>query len=108
MESELSADTEHVLPAERERASFVTEAMTNILDNGADQTKKRRFILSMTEDLYKDVEDKYNWSRAEYLQEHVRSFIEIHEDYVGKWKPTRYPTSTGTPQTPPLTAVPQR
>ena len=29
------------------------------------------------------------WERHEYLREHVKSFIEIHEDFVGKWKPTR-------------------
>eukprot|EP00656_Telonema_subtile_P055692 TRINITY_DN8697_c0_g1_i3.p1 TRINITY_DN8697_c0_g1~~TRINITY_DN8697_c0_g1_i3.p1 ORF type:complete len:633 (-),score=177.35 TRINITY_DN8697_c0_g1_i3:138-2036(-) len=27
--------------------------------------------------------------RDRYLSEHVKGFIEIHEDFVGKWKPTR-------------------
>ena len=48
----------------------------------------RRFILSTQED-YTYGHQKYNWERPEYLKEHIRSFIEIHEDFVGKWKPTR-------------------
>ena len=83
-----SGGTSAVLPAERAKASFLTEHMTNILDNGAEQTKRRRFIISMTEDMTYG-EEKYMWDRPAYLREHVKDFIEIHEDYVGNWKPTR-------------------
>lgn len=80
--------TAKMLPAEREKASFNVETMTNFLDNGPEQTKKRRFILSTQED-YTYGHEKYGWERPQYLKEHVKSFIEIHEDFVGKWKPTR-------------------
>ena len=86
---DMDGETSHILPLEREKASFAVEEMTNILDNGAEQTKKRRFIVGMSDGMYDNVEDKYNWDRATYLSEHVKGFIEIHEDFVGKWKPTR-------------------
>lgn len=99
------SETEHVLPAERAQASFDVTAMTHVLDHGADQTKKRRFILS-TQEPYTYGVEKYGWERGEYLRQHVKSFIEIHEDFVGKWKPTRdelvyrsHPTSTTTRST---------
>ena len=44
-----SGGTSHILPAERERATFQVEAMTNILDGGADQTARRRWIMSSHE-----------------------------------------------------------
>ena len=99
--------TASMLPAERSRASFDVELMTNILDNGKDQTKRKRFILSTqamtcqcppgqavlltltSQEPYTYGDEKYNWERGDYLREHVKSFIEIHEDFVGKWKPTR-------------------
>lgn len=33
--------------------------------------------------------DKYNWSRPEYLQRHLKDFYAIHKRFMGKWKPTR-------------------
>lgn len=39
-----SGGTSEELPLERKKASFDVEKMTNILDGGADQTRRRRWI----------------------------------------------------------------
>ena len=44
-ESWNSGGTADILPAERAKASFTVETLTNILDGGPDETKRRRFII---------------------------------------------------------------
>ena len=80
--------------ARQHAAPFVTvlarllQAMTHLLDGGARQTARRRFILDTQEELPHPA-DKYSWSRREALERHVADFVRIHVDYVGSWKPTR-------------------
>lgn len=70
-----SGGTAHLLPAERARATFDVEKMTNALDGGPKRTARRRFIISPTEDT--DMFDKYFWSRGEHIAEHVRFFLQV-------------------------------
>lgn len=76
-----------MLPAERAKATFNVEKMTNLLDGGEEKTKKRRFILSPS--MGTEVKDKYNWERAQQLKEHLRHFLSVHEEFTGKYTPTR-------------------
>jgi len=87
VQSRTSGGTSGMLPAERSRATFVIEKMTNVLDGGPDKTKRRRFILSPLKGV--DVSDKYTWDRARMLKEHVKHFIASHEAYWDNFIPTR-------------------
>jgi len=87
VESRNSGGTAGVLPAERAKATFESLKLTHYLDGGAEGTKKRRWILSIADDL--DISEKYNWSRPEMLKEHVKHFIKVHEDFWATYKPAR-------------------
>ena len=82
-----SGGTSKVLPAERAKASFDSEKMTNFFDGGKKKTARRRFIISPTKG--QDVPDKFFWTRQESMKQHVKHFLEVHEDYWGKITPTR-------------------
>ena len=78
-----SGGTAGVLPAERARASFETEAMTHIYDGGKKETDRRRFIASYHEGA--DLQDKYNISdRASLIGQGIGYFMEIHEGWLQK------------------------
>jgi len=87
METRNSGGTEGILDKERKLATFIIEQMTNYLDGGIEKTKRKRFIRSPTEGII--FNDKFNWSRAKMLEEHVKLFIEVHKKWVGKIKPSR-------------------
>lgn len=87
VESRNSGGTEGILENERKLATFIVEQMTNYLDGGVENTKRKRFIRSPTEGII--FKDKFNWSRAKMLEEHVKLFIEVHKKWVGKIKPSR-------------------
>ena len=36
-----------------------------------------------------DVSDKYYWDREKLIAEHLRHFVETHEDFAGKYVPNR-------------------
>jgi hypothetical protein len=86
-ESLVSGGTADVLPAERAKATFVVDKLTNILDGGPEKTRRRRFILSPTDGT--DLSDKYIWTRPEALKQHVKHFIDTHKDYWTSIIPTR-------------------
>jgi len=77
-----SGGTASVLPAERARASFEVEKMTNFLDGGADRTKKRRWIISQT--LNDEYLGKVETSRADQIKVHLKSFIDVHKEFAEK------------------------
>eukprot|EP01096_Ripella_sp_DP13-Kostka_P008124 TRINITY_DN301_c0_g2_i3.p1 TRINITY_DN301_c0_g2~~TRINITY_DN301_c0_g2_i3.p1 ORF type:complete len:1349 (-),score=671.96 TRINITY_DN301_c0_g2_i3:116-4162(-) len=87
VESPISGGTAHILPAERAKASFDIEKLTNVFDGGPEKTKRRRWICSPTEDV--DLHDKYNWDRHQLTKTHVKHFIDVHMEFVGKFNPTR-------------------
>jgi len=80
--SALSGGTAHILPEERARASFPVEKMTNFIDGSAERTKKRRWIIAQT--LNDDYLGKVETSRADQIQVHVKSFIDIHKEFAEK------------------------
>eukprot|EP01083_Nonionella_stella_P291375 991488_1 len=82
-----SGGTAPVLPAERKKATFDVKKLINILDGGEKKTKRRKFIESPTLDM--DFFDKIYLSTPEKLREHIRMFIEVHEDYWAKLRPSR-------------------
>jgi flavocytochrome c len=87
-QSKLSGGTAHILPEERKNASFDVKEMVDYLNGGPEFTKKRKFIESV---LSKDPEDQhrvYNYSRHEYIENHVKEFIRIHRPFKN-YRPTR-------------------
>jgi acyl-CoA oxidase len=87
VESEFSGGTADILPAERVKATFNVEKMTNVLDGGPEKTKRRRWIISPGKN--SDLSNKYFWDRPEMLRQHVRHFIEVHENFWDSVLPSR-------------------
>eukprot|EP01114_Cavostelium_apophysatum_P005803 TRINITY_DN1697_c0_g1_i1.p1 TRINITY_DN1697_c0_g1~~TRINITY_DN1697_c0_g1_i1.p1 ORF type:complete len:698 (+),score=185.82 TRINITY_DN1697_c0_g1_i1:104-2197(+) len=87
VQSKTSGGTAGILPAERSKASFDVEKMTNVIDGGVDKTKRRRFILSPVKDM--SYPDKHTWDRATAIKNHVKHFIQSHENYWDSFIPTR-------------------
>jgi len=87
-QSRNSGGTAGVLPAERSKATFDVEKMTNFIDGGKEKTKRRRFILSPGIKIGTLV-DKPNWERPQMMREHVKDFIAMHDPYFGTFVPTR-------------------
>ena len=80
-----SGGTAGALDAERAKASFPREIMTNLLDGSAEMTKKRRWIVSQTEG--DDFPQKPEAMRSYAIQRHLKSFIEVHKDFAMKGAP---------------------
>lgn len=78
VESRVSGGTADVLPAERAKATFDSKTLTYILDGSPEATKRKHFILNAAADM--DISQKYNWTRAEFLKNHINHFIKVHED----------------------------
>jgi flavocytochrome c len=76
-----SGGTMDILPAERAKASFKKELLTNILDGGPEKTKRRKFILSPLKG--RDMMPKYSFDRNTSLTECLRHFFEIHDAFPG-------------------------
>jgi len=68
------------LPAERAKASFEIEKLTNLVDGGADSTKRRRYVLAPIARM--ESIDKYNMSRGELMEAHFRDFISLHKPFI--------------------------
>eukprot|EP00301_Raphidiophrys_heterophryoidea_P026218 c8999_g1_i1.p1 GENE.c8999_g1_i1~~c8999_g1_i1.p1 ORF type:complete len:699 (+),score=214.77 c8999_g1_i1:63-2159(+) len=81
--------TAHILPAERAKATFAVEKLTNVLDGSAKSTTKRRWIISVTEGLDNHLAQKYFWTRDEALKHHVNDFIDAHKKFWDRYVPTR-------------------
>jgi cytochrome b involved in lipid metabolism len=75
-----SGGTAGELPAERAKASFDIEKLTNLIDGGVDNTKRRRYILAPLSRM--ESIDKYNMTRNELLEAHFRDFITLHKAYI--------------------------
>lgn len=75
-----SGGTAHELPEERKKASFNIELLTNVLDGGPENTKRRRFILKPLLNI--DAKDKYNMDRSELVEKHFKEFIGIHKPFI--------------------------
>ena len=68
-----SGGTAAILPAERAKASFDVEKLTNFIDGSAERTKKRRWIVAQTAN--DEYVGKVETSRAEQIKVHIKSFI---------------------------------
>jgi hypothetical protein len=77
--SKESGGTAHLLPAERARATFDVEKMTNVLYAG--QAEKRRFILHPTKAISMGYH-KYDESREDSIGRHVSDFVKIHRPFT--------------------------
>jgi cytochrome b involved in lipid metabolism len=75
-----SGGTAGELPAERAKASFSVEKLTNLIDGGEDNTKRRRYILAPIARM--ESIDKYNMTRNELLEAHFRDFITLHKAFI--------------------------
>jgi flavocytochrome c len=74
-----SGGTAQELPRERAKSTFDVSKMTNFLDGGEEETKRRRFITSPN--LGVDASGRYTQTPAERLKAHVRHFIQTHQPY---------------------------
>jgi len=81
-----SGGTAGALDAERAKATFSREVMTNLLDGSAEMTKKRRWIVSQTEG--DDFPEKPEATRSYSIQRHLKSFIEVHKEFAMKGAPS--------------------
>lgn len=77
--SKTSGGTAHLLPAERARATFDVEKMTNVLYAG--QAEKRRFILHPTKAISMGYK-KYDETREDAIARHVSDFVKIHRPFT--------------------------
>ena len=74
-----SGGTSHMLPAERKKATFDVEKMTDVLYNG--QASKRKFILHPTQASSVGYR-KYDMTREELIEKHVTDFVRIHRPFT--------------------------
>ena len=86
--SRTSGGTADILPKERTTASFNVEDMINLLNGGAEMTKKRKFIESVISKDPEVLHKQYNYNRHDYIEHHVRDFIRIHKPFKN-YRPTR-------------------
>ncbi|KAI9139907.1 FAD binding domain-containing protein, partial [Paraphysoderma sedebokerense] len=86
VESLESGGTASVLTQERAKATFDVEKLTNALDGGVENTKRRRFILSPTKG--DDLSHIFELSRPELLKEHISHFVKVHERFWKNFQPT--------------------
>ncbi|KAH9255374.1 hypothetical protein BASA81_006493 [Batrachochytrium salamandrivorans] len=77
--SPTSGGTSHLLPAERKRATFDVDKMSDVLYDGA--AEKRRFILHPTKAITAGYK-KYDMTREEAISKHVEDFVKIHRPYT--------------------------
>jgi len=79
-QSSTSGGTADILPNERKKASFDSNALSNFLYGGEEAVKRRNFIYGF---MTKDLNEKYNFTRGEHLKYHVRDFVGIHKKFSG-------------------------
>ena len=79
-----SGGTAHILPEERQKASFAVASMTEAIYGGAENVTKRRFVLAPSKKWGLPMLAKYNMSREECMSAHFRDFIGIHKSFTGK------------------------
>lgn len=88
-----SGGTAHILPAERQKATFEIKKLTNMLFGGEENVRRRRFILAPGKKNRIPELQKYNMSREEMMSAHFRDFINIHKSFTKKaYKPTTQET----------------
>ena len=75
-----SGGTEGVLPAERAKATFDVEAMTNILDGGRAYTTNRRWIFGAHEGA--DVFVHAEMNRADLIAHGMGHFMDVHAKHL--------------------------
>lgn len=74
-----SGGTSHLLPAERARATFEVDKMTDVLYGG--EAERRRFILHPTKAISIGYA-KYDESREDSISRHVSDFVKIHRPFT--------------------------
>lgn len=74
--------TSEILPAERAKATFPIEKMTNIIDGGEKYTKKRRWIVSAHEDAASFVHS--DMERSELIAHAIKHFMDVHKEHFAR------------------------
>jgi acyl-CoA oxidase len=80
-ESRTSGGTSDILPEERKKASFNINELTEYLQGGKENVKRRKFIESMVNKNPEHAHQLYNSDRAQALAHGVEEFIRIHKPY---------------------------
>eukprot|EP01059_Diplonema_ambulator_P035054 TRINITY_DN8143_c0_g1_i2.p1 TRINITY_DN8143_c0_g1~~TRINITY_DN8143_c0_g1_i2.p1 ORF type:complete len:802 (+),score=306.11 TRINITY_DN8143_c0_g1_i2:233-2407(+) len=84
-----SGGTAHILPAERAKATFEVERMTEAIYGGPEMVAKRRFVLAPSKRHGLPQLQKYTMDREELMAAHFKHFIGIHKSFTGKaYRPT--------------------
>eukprot|EP00755_Sulcionema_specki_P023178 Sspe_Gene.78272::Locus_48968_Transcript_2_2_Confidence_0.667_Length_2564::g.78272::m.78272/K00232/E1.3.3.6, ACOX1, ACOX3; acyl-CoA oxidase len=88
-QSWISGGTAHILPAERKKATFEVDRLTEALYGGPEMVKRRRFILAPSKRNKMDELEKYNTDREGLMAAHFKHFIAIHKSFTQKgYRPT--------------------
>ena len=89
--SATSGGTAHILPAERAKATFDVEKLTNWWDGGSSEdTSRRRWIQTELPEFTARPYVRDDVPRSEQIEEHMNFFVELHARYARKgFKPRR-------------------
>lgn len=88
VESKTSGGTAGILDGLRKQVSFSISELTDELNGGKDQTKRRKFIESMVTKDGHEVIDRQNYDRETHVAEHTREFVRIHQPFKN-FRPVR-------------------
>jgi len=84
----ISGGTAHLLPLEREKATFDVDRMSEAIYGGPSGVKRRKFILLPAAKMV--YPEKYEWSREKMMSKSIEDFIAIHKDFVQEgYRPQR-------------------
>mmetsp|Transcript_24293 Transcript_24293/g.29642 ORF Transcript_24293/g.29642 Transcript_24293/m.29642 type:complete len:715 (-) Transcript_24293:258-2402(-) len=72
--------TSHILPRERERATFDVKEMTHFLDGGEKETARRRWIQNASKN--HELQGMHTMSRDELTAKSVKHFVDIHMEHI--------------------------
>ena len=90
IESIESGGTSNILPDERNKATFNISNLTDFINCGENETKRRKFIEGYAN---KDTHLVYNQTKTESQRDQIRDFIALHKQFPN-FKPNR--TDLGT------------
>lgn len=85
-ESGSCGGTAHILPNERQKASFDVLQLTYVIDGGPKQTARRRWIWSEGQQF--DNTMNYYLDREALVSQHVKRFLELHSKFTETFMPS--------------------
>ena len=89
-QSYTSGGTAHILPAERAKASFDVEKLTNVLDGGQEFTAKRRWIQRAHDEALSGASSSprtapivhADRSRSDLAADSMKHFMDVHWEHL--------------------------